>query len=132
MDLVSSGDRSEFTKLEKYGIPYLPVIFQTISRFWFPQSKSGVIWYVGMGKVNALPLASPSIMTSANALLTISISGWKSEYFSFCRMPPTITCSCFKVVGTCRSMVMLVKGVLKPTRVGILLLKTNSWKACLT
>jgi len=42
--LHERGIIPDFTKLEKYGIPYLPVIFQTISRLWLPQSKSGVIW----------------------------------------------------------------------------------------
>ena len=52
----------------------IPVIFHTGSRFGLSQSKSGVILYVGMGNVNALPLASPFIMISAKARLIISIS----------------------------------------------------------
>ena len=45
----------------------------------FSQSKSFVRLYVGIGKVNTLPLASPSYMTSRNARLKRSISFWNSR-----------------------------------------------------
>jgi len=79
MDLASSGFMSEFTKLLKYGIPYLPVISQSGCSSSSSQSKSEVRLYVGMGKVKILPLASPCIISSLNALLRMFISFWKSE-----------------------------------------------------
>ena len=60
MDLTSLGSISLLTKLAKYGIPYLPVISHTLSRFLSSQLKSLPILYVGIGKVNILPSASPS------------------------------------------------------------------------
>ena len=53
-----------------------------------------------MGNVKALPLASPSIMTSAKALFMMSISGWKSEYVSSRSVPPMITGWSVRMVDT--------------------------------
>ncbi|NKA86198.1 hypothetical protein GO279_04704 [Ralstonia solanacearum] len=58
------GSRSEFRKFWKYGSPYLAVISNSRLVLGWSQSKSGVMLYVGMGKVKARPLASPAIMTS--------------------------------------------------------------------
>ena len=51
----------------KYGTPYLAVISQIGSSPSFFQSKSFVMLYVGIGKVNGLPFASPPCIISANA-----------------------------------------------------------------
>ena len=78
IERASSGDMSELMKFEKYGIPYFAAISQRPSIFLLSQSKSFVILYVGIGKVNTLPELSPFIITSKNALFSMSISFWKS------------------------------------------------------
>ena len=75
IERASSGDMSEFIKFEKYGIPYFAVISHNPLSFSLFQSKSFVILYVGIGNVKTLPEASPSIITSKNALFNKSISG---------------------------------------------------------
>ena len=65
--------------MEKYGVPYLAVISNSSRLFSVSlQSKSLVMEYVGMGYWKPRPLASPSIMFSIKALLTISISALQS------------------------------------------------------
>ena len=67
MLLASSGFMSLLMKFEKYGIPYFAVISHIGSSPSLSHLKSLVMLYVGIGKVNGLPLASPSYMMSANA-----------------------------------------------------------------
>ena len=76
IERASSGFISEFIKLEKYGIPYLALISHKPLILGLSQSKSLVMLYVGIGNVKTLPSASPSIITSKNALFIISISLW--------------------------------------------------------
>ena len=51
-------------KFWKYGSPYFAVIANSGSALGWSQSKSGVMLYVGMGKVKTRPFASPSVITS--------------------------------------------------------------------
>ena len=78
IERASSGDMSELMKFEKYGMPYFAAISHKPSIFLLSQSKSFVMLYVGIGNVNTLPELSPFIITSKNALFSMSISFWKS------------------------------------------------------
>ena len=89
------------------------------------QSKSLVIEYVGMGYWNPLPLASPSIIVSMNALLIISISSLQSLYLKSISLPPTRAGSSARSAGTVQSSVMLEKGACVPQRLGVLTPYTN-------
>ena len=51
-------------KFWKYGRPYLAVISKRASTLGPSQSKSLVMLYVGIGKVNTRPCASPVVITS--------------------------------------------------------------------
>jgi len=64
MERTMFGSSSEFTKFWKYGRPYLAVISNRAAAFSLSHGKSLVMLYVGMGKVNTRPLASPVVMTS--------------------------------------------------------------------
>ncbi len=83
------------------------------------QSKSRVIEYVGIGYWKPLPLASPSIMVSINALLTISISALQSPYVKSISLPPTTAGSLARSLGTVQSSVILLKGACVPQRLGV-------------
>ena len=72
-----------------------------------------------MGYWNPLPFASPSIMTSMNALFTMSISFWQSLYLKFWFLPPTMAGSSARSLGTTQSRVMLEKGACVPQRLGV-------------
>ena len=72
------GNRSELRKFWKYGVPYFAVISNSRSALGDSQSKSGVMLYVGIGKVKTRPLASPVIMTSMYARLMTAISAARS------------------------------------------------------
>ena len=107
-------------------MPYLQVMRMKSSTTGLFHSKSFVMLIVGMGKVNTRPLASPSSMTAQNARLNRSISSWKSPYVSSRHSPPMMTGSSRSVLGTLMSNVRLENGHWKPTRVGTLMLNTNS------
>jgi len=78
MERTSPGLRFELMKFWKYGVPYLPVILNKRCAFSLSQLKFLVRLMVGMGYEKPRPSASPSISTSRNALLTMSISFWNS------------------------------------------------------
>ncbi|OIQ07558.1 hypothetical protein MOOR_28370 [Moorella thermoacetica] len=56
----------------------MAVMAMILSATGLSQGKSGVMLYVGMGKVKMRPRASPSIITSQKAIFSQSISCWKS------------------------------------------------------
>ena len=73
-----------------------------------------------MGYWKPRPLASPSIIISMNARLTISISALQSLYLKSISLPPTMAFSSARSAGTVQSSVMLVKGDCVPQREGVL------------
>ena len=79
----------------------------------------GKMEYVGIGYWKPLPLASPSIMVSINALLTISISCLQSLYLKSISFPPTIAGSSARSSGTVQSSVILENGACVPQRLGV-------------
>ena len=83
------------------------------------QSKSLVIEYVGIGYWKPLPCASPSIIVSRKARLTISISFLQSLYLKGISLPPTIALSSARSAGTVQSRVMLENGACVPQREGV-------------
>ena len=64
MERTMLGSSSEFTKFWKYGRPYLAVMSNSSWAFSLSHGKSLVMLYVGIGKVNTRPLASPVVITS--------------------------------------------------------------------
>ena len=72
-----------------------------------------------MGYWKPRPFASPSIITSMNALFTMSISFWQSLYLKFCGLPPTMAGSSARSFGTVQSSVMFEKGACVPQRLGV-------------
>ena len=77
-------------------------------------------------------MASPSIITSINALLIISISFWQSLYLKSTSSPPIIAFNSAKSLGTVQSNVTLVKGACVPHLDGVLTPYINDWIHCLT
>ena len=88
--------------------------------------------YVGIGKVNGRPCASPSVITSKKALLIISISACKSPYVKSTCFPPINGRCFFKSSGQVQSNVKLINGVCVPQRHGTAQLNTNVCIAFLT
>ena len=68
-----------------------------------------------MGYWNPRPFASPSIMISMNARLTMSISCLQSPYLKSCLFPPMITYSSARSAGTVQSSVRFDLGAVQPT-----------------
>ena len=73
-----------------------------------------------MGYWKPRPLASPSIMTSMKARLTMSISRLQSLYLKGISRPPTIAGSSAMSSGTVQSSVMFENGACVPQRDGVL------------
>ena len=64
MERTMFGSSSELMKFWKYGKPYLAVMSNSSCAFSLSHGKSLVMLYVGIGKVNTRPLASPVVITS--------------------------------------------------------------------
>ena len=111
--------KSPFIKFAKYGRPVFTVTSNNNFALSLFQSNFLVIAYVGIGKENIFPSASPSKMTSRKARLMIAISSWQSPYVKSCSSPPTIAGRFARSSGAVQSKHIFANGEIVPQRDGV-------------